>query len=64
MTRTAGASRAMIDMIEITRPAPAMSHFIVSMPSLGFNDRPPESNVTPLPTSAIVGTLRAAPAGM
>ena len=35
-----------------TVAAPAMSHFIVNMPSLGLIDSPPESNVTPLPTSA------------
>ena len=32
-----------------------MSHFIVSIPSGGLSDRPPESNVTPLPTSASSG---------
>ena len=34
-----------------------MSHFIVFMPSVGLIDRPPESNVTPLPTSASGGVV-------
>ena len=28
------------------------SHFMVFIPSLGLSDKPPESNVTPLPTKA------------
>ena len=32
-----------------------MSHFMSFIPSFGLSDRPPESNVTPLPTSASVG---------
>ena len=31
-----------------------MSHFIVSMDFGGLSDRPPESNVMPLPTNATV----------
>ena len=37
-----------------------MSHFMVIMPSVGLSDRPPESNVTPLPTSASGGIVRLA----
>ena len=43
------------------RRAPAMSVFIVSMPPAVLSDRPPESNTTPLPTSA--SGLPRAPAG-
>ena len=38
-----------------TVAAPAMSHFIVSIFSLVLIDRPPLSNVTPLPTRASTG---------
>ena len=41
--------------------APALSHFMVSMPSGVLSDSPPESNVTPLPTMASAGALLAAP---
>ena len=41
--------------------APAISHFIVSIESVGLSDRPPESNVTPLPTIAKTGASAAAP---
>ncbi len=37
-----------------TAAAPLMSHFIVSMDFGGLSERPPESNVIPLPTSATV----------
>ena len=36
-----------------TAPDPPMSHFISHMPTGGFNEMPPVSNVTPLPTNAI-----------
>ena len=47
------------DIAAITAAAPDMSVFIVSMPPAVLSDRPPESNTTPLPTSASVA-LRAA----
>ena len=37
-----------------TAAAPLMSHFIVSMDFGGLSERPPESNVMPLPTNATV----------
>ncbi len=49
MARTAPATAA----------APAMSHFIVSMPFAGLMQRPPESNVMPLPTKAMDALGRA-----
>ena len=36
----------------MTTPAPAMSHFMSSMPSAGLIEMPPVSKVTPLPTKA------------
>jgi len=36
----------------MTAPAPAMSHFISSMPAAGLMEMPPVSKVTPLPTKA------------
>ena len=42
-----------------TAAAPAMSHFMSTMPSVGLSDRPPLSKVTPLPTRPSV--LPAAP---
>ena len=33
--------------------APAISVFIVSIPAGDFKERPPESNITPLPIRAI-----------
>ena len=36
----------------ITTPAPAMSHFMSSMPPAGLIEMPPVSKVTPLPTKA------------
>ena len=41
------------DIAAITAAAPPMSVFIVSMPAPVLSERPPESNTTPLPTSAI-----------
>ncbi len=49
-----GSPRAAIANVAwITAAAPAMSHFIVPMPCAGLIDRPPESNVMPLPTRAM-----------
>ena len=42
------------DIAPMTAAAPDMSVFIVSMPSAGLSDRPPESKVMPLPTRATV----------
>ena len=44
-----------------TAAAPAMSHFICSMPAGGLRESPPESKHTPLPTSATGGSFRAPP---
>ena len=44
----------MADMAPSTAAAPDLSVFIVSMPSAVLIDRPPESNVIPLPTRARV----------
>jgi hypothetical protein len=48
------------DIAAITAAAPDMSVFIVSMPDAVFSESPPESNTTPLPTSA---TFPLAPGG-
>ena len=45
-----------------TAAAPDISSFIVSIDWAGLSDRPPESNVMPLPTSAT--TLLALPDGL
>ena len=50
-TSTASFSSAAAATAASTAAAPAMSVFMSSMPSLVFSDSPPESNVTPLPTS-------------
>ncbi len=61
MTLTGSLSVAMACIAPSIVAAPAMSHFMVSMPSEGLSDKPPESNVTPLPTIASVGDVLAAP---
>ncbi len=53
MTFNGSLSRAMASIAPTTVAAPDMSHFMLNMPSLGLSDRPPESNVTPLPTKAM-----------
>ena len=45
-------SRAIATTDASTEAAPAMSHFMVIIEAGGFSDRPPESKVIPLPTSA------------
>jgi hypothetical protein len=62
-TTQAGLRAAMACMAAITAAPPAMSTFIDIMPSLSLMDRPPESNVRPLPTSASTGALRGLPSG-
>ena len=47
-------------MAPSTAAAPPMSDFIASMDFAGLRDRPPESNVIPLPAST---SVFAAPAG-
>jgi hypothetical protein len=59
---TGSCSAAIVAAAASTAAPPDMSHFIVSMPSLGLSDRPPESNVTPLPTSATSGVSLRLPA--
>ncbi len=44
-------SFASADMAAITAAPPAMSVFMVFMPSFGFSESPPLSKVMPLPTS-------------
>ena len=53
-------SDAIVAAAASTAAAPDMSHFIVSMPSEGLSDSPPESKVTPLPTRARWGASAAA----
>ncbi len=53
-------SRPRADIAPITAAPAAMSVFMVFMPSVGFSDRPPLSNVMPLPIST---TCRSACAG-
>ena len=48
-------NRAAAMMAAKTTAAPVMSAFMSSMPAEGFKERPPESNVTPLPTRAVGG---------
>jgi hypothetical protein len=48
------ARAGMADIAPSTAAAPDLSVFIVSMPSAVLIDRPPESNVIPLPTRARV----------
>ncbi len=54
-TRTGRSSSATACMAPSTAAAPAMSAFMGIMPSRVLSDRPPVSNVTPLPTSATSG---------
>ena len=51
-TFTGSLSAAIARVAWTTAAAPAMSHFMVFMPWAGLIDRPPESNVIPLPTRA------------
>ena len=55
LTLTSGFSAGSADMAPRTAPPPPMSHFIVDMPTEVLIERPPASNVMPLPTSAMVG---------
>ena len=50
LTRAWRAASA--SMVPITAPAPAMSHFMSSMPAAGLIEMPPVSKVTPLPMKA------------
>jgi len=61
MTCTGSFRRAMAIVVASTVAAPAMSHFIVSIPSVGLIESPPLSNVTPLPTRASTGAPGGAP---
>ncbi len=63
VTRICGFVRAIATIAPSTAAAPLMSHFIVIMPSAGLMERPPESNVMPLPTSARCGPPRLARPG-
>ena len=48
----------MANVAAATAAAPDMSHFMVTIALLGLIDRPPESNVIPLPTRAMCATGR------
>ena len=61
MTLIFGFSNAIARIAPRIDAAPPMSPFIVSMPSAGLIDRPPESNEIPLPLSAIGALAAAAP---
>jgi hypothetical protein len=52
VTFTASLSSAIATTAASTAAAPPMSDFIQSIAAAGFSDRPPESKVIPLPTSA------------
>ena len=52
VTLTGSPSRAIAVTAAMTAAAPPMSDFIASIAAGGLSDRPPESNVMPLPTSA------------
>ena len=51
LTLIGSFSFAIAAIAPMTLAAPHMSYFISSMPGPGFNEMPPESKVTPLPTS-------------
>ena len=51
-TGKGGSISATSDIAAITAAAPAMSVFMSSMPCAVLSDRPPESKVIALPTSA------------
>src|ERR1039458_3628948 len=53
-TFTAGPSSAMACTAASTAAAPLMSAFIVSIAFGGLSERPPESNVMPLPANTTV----------
>ena len=52
MTFTRGFVALSTLIVASTAAAPDMSVFIVIIPSPDFSERPPESNMMPLPTSA------------
>src|SRR5450755_239941 len=54
VTLTASFSDAIATIDVSTAAAPPISDFIHSIGAAGFNDRPPESKVMPLPTRARV----------
>ena len=55
-TSVRGASSGSTRSAARTAAEPAISHFIVSIPSDVLRDSPPESNVSPLPIRAILRT--------
>ncbi len=56
VTFTPTARSANADMAPTMAAAPLMSDFMVFIDADGFNDRPPESKVMPLPTSTTAPT--------
>src|SRR5205807_2501783 len=60
-TLSRGLSRPSASNVPSTAAAPDMSNFMSSIFCTGLIDMPPESNVTPFPTSATGGSAAAAP---
>ena len=60
-TRVVAPRAGSAHMAAITAAAPAMSLFISIIESAGLIERPPESNVMPLPTSATLPAGAAVP---
>ena len=58
VTLTSSPSRAIAVIAAMIAAAPPMSDFIHSIAAAGLSDRPPESKVMPLPTSARCGVPR------
>ena len=57
-TTCIGIFSAAIDAMALSAAAaPAISHFMASIPSEVFRERPPESKVTPFPTKATSGSV-------
>jgi hypothetical protein len=61
ITFASNSSSAIAPIADSTAAAPDMSYFISSMRSAGLIEMPPESNVTPFPTSTSGFSLSAAP---
>ena len=63
-TRTGQSTADRAASTDMTTAPPVMSRFIVVIASAGLMDRPPVSNVMPLPTSTTVGVRRPARLGV
>ena len=60
-TLSGSASVAHVSIAPMTLAAPHMSNFISSIAAAGLMEMPPESNVTPFPTSTMGAWERGAP---